>query len=338
MTAPPLPQGPMVNATRFRAAHQASWERLEDIVTRIEKRSVRVLDEDDLLALPVLYRSTLSSLSVARETSLDRALQGYLEQLCTRAYFQIYGASGSLRQQLARFFRDSWPRAIASLWRETLAAVLLTVLGAVLGYVLVRHDPSWFYSIIPDSLADGRDPSASADTLRQALYGGDKSDPLTTFAAYLFTHNAQVALFAFALGFAFAVPTALLIVYNGLTLGAFLAIYVPKGLGVMLGGWLIIHGSTELFAIALAGAAGFRIGLAVAFPGRVGRLESAVVAGRTSGTAMAGVVLMLVVAGLLEGIGRQTIEVDWERYALGLSVLSGWLLYYYLPRRRDGVA
>ena len=53
---------------------------------------------------------------------------------------------------------------------------------------------------------------------------------------------------------------------------------------------------------------------------------------------MAGVVLMLVVAGLLEGIGRQTIEVDWERYALGLSVLSGWLLYYYLPRRRDGVA
>ena len=334
----PLSAAPMVNATRFRAAHQDTWERLEAIVARIEKRSVRVLSEDDLLALPVLYRTTLSSLSVVRETSLDRALQTYLEQLCTRAYFQIYGAPGTAWRQLAHFFREGWPRAVAALWRETLASAALGILGAVLGYFLVQHDPAWFYSIIPTELAEGRDPSASAQALKDALYGSKASDPLTTFAAYLFTHNAQVALFAFALGFAFAVPTALLLVYNGLTLGALVEIYVAKGLGAMLGGWLIIHGSTELFAITLAGAAGFRIGLAIGFPGRASRLESAILAGRTSGTAMAGVVLMLLVAGLLEGIGRQTIELDWQRYAIGIAVFAGWLAYYYLPRKRHGLA
>ncbi len=83
--------GPVVNATRFRAAHEADWERLEELVGRLEKRSIQSLGDDDLLALPVLYRTTLSSLSVARDTSLDRALISYLEQLCTRAYFQIYG-------------------------------------------------------------------------------------------------------------------------------------------------------------------------------------------------------------------------------------------------------
>jgi uncharacterized membrane protein SpoIIM required for sporulation len=36
----------------------------------------------------------------------------------------------------------------------------------------------------------------------------------------------------------------MLLVYNGLTLGALVEIYVSKGLGAMLGGWLIIHGST----------------------------------------------------------------------------------------------
>ena len=328
----------LVNATRFRAAHQEAWARLEAIVTRIEKRSVRALDEDDLLALPVLYRTTLSSLSVARETSLDRALQTYLEQLCTRAYFQIYGAPGNAWRQIAQFFASGWPRAVASLWRETLVAALLGVLGTVLGYWLVRHDPSWFFSIIPAELAEGRDPSASAQSLREVLYGGHDSDPLATFATYLFTHNAQVALFAFALGFAFAAPTALLLVYNGLTLGALLAIYAQKGLTFALAGWLIIHGSTELFAITLAGAAGFRIGLAVAFPGRQGRLESAVTAGRIGGTAMAGVVLMLVVAGLLEGVGRQTIQVDWQRYAVGCTVFTAWLVYYYLPRGRHALA
>jgi uncharacterized membrane protein SpoIIM required for sporulation len=337
VNVPPV-AAPMVNATRFRAAHQEAWERLERIVTRIEKRSVRALAEDDLLALPVLYRTTLSSLSIARETSLDRALQTYLEQLCPRAYFQIYGSPASAWRQIGQFFARDWPRAVISLWRETLAAALLTILGAALGYWLVRHDPSWFYSIIPPELAEGRDPSASAQTLRDVLYGGKDSDPLATFATLLFTHNSQVALFAFALGFAFAVPTALLLVYNGLTLGALVEIYVQKGLSTALGGWLIIHGSTELFAITLAGAAGFRIGLAVGFPGRQGRLESAVSAGRTGGTAMAGVILMLLVAGLLEGIGRQTIQVDWQRYALGLSMFVGWLVYYYLPRGRRAVA
>ncbi|MGN6620647.1 MAG: stage II sporulation protein M [Sphingomonas sp.] len=329
-TAPP------VNASRFRAAHEADWERLDRIVATIERRSVRALDDDDLLALPLLYRSALSSLSVARETSLDRALVAYLEQLCTRAYFQIYGVPASAGSQIKAFFVRGWPDAVAALWRETVVAALLTIAGALVAYLLVAHDPSWFYGIIPDALAEGRDPSASAETLRTVLYHGSDKDPLATFATALFTHNAQIALFAFALGFAFAVPSALLLVYNGLMLGALLRVYAAKGLAMPFLGWIMIHGTTELFAITLAGAAGFRIGLAIAFPGRASRLDSAVSAGRNAGVAMAGVVLMLLVAGLLEGIGRQTVTVDWQRYAIGGAAFLGWLVYYYLPRGRDG--
>ena len=325
---------PPVNASRFRAAHQADWERLDRIVGTIERRSVRALDDDDLLALPLLYRSALSSLSVARETSLDRALVAYLEQLCTRAYFQMYGVPASAGSQIRAFFVRGWPDAVAALWRETVVAALLTIAGALVAYLLVAHDPSWFYGIIPDALAEGRDPSASAETLRTMLYHGSDKDPLATFATALFTHNAQIALFAFALGFAFAVPSALLLVYNGLMLGALLRVYAAKGLAVPFLGWIMIHGTTELFAITLAGAAGFRIGLAIAFPGRASRLDSAVSAGRGAGVAMAGVVLMLLVAGLLEGIGRQTVTVDWQRYAIGGAVFLGWLVYYYLPRGR----
>jgi uncharacterized membrane protein SpoIIM required for sporulation len=325
----------LVNATRFRAANEGEWERLDRIVHVIEKRSVRALDDDDLLALPVLYRNALSSLSVARETSLDRALVRYLEQLCTRAYFQIYGVQGSAWRQIGAFFACNWPDAIRGLWRETLAALALTVFGTIAGYVLVANDPAWFYGIIPQGLAAGRDPSASVEALRTTLYHGSSDDPLTTFATALFTHNAQVALFAFALGFAFAVPTALLLVYNGLMLGALFAVFIPKGLGGSFGGWVLIHGTTELFAIILAGAAGFRIGMAIAFPGRLSRMDSAVRAGRSAGIAMAGVVLMLLVAGLLEGIGRQTITVDWQRYLIAFGMLAGWLAYFYTPRGRD---
>ena len=322
----------LVNASRFRAAHEGDWEHLDRLVTRIEKRSIRALSDDDILALPLLYRTTLSSLAVARDTSLDRGLIVYLEQLTTRAYFQIYGVQTSVWRQLGHFFARGWPEAVQSLWRETLICVLLTAASAIVAYLLVRGDPSWFYGIIPEGLAGGRDPSASAEALRRTLYDRH-NDMLATFATYLFTHNSQIAIFAFALGFAFAVPTVLLILYNGLMLGAFFAVFAEKGLAFNLAGWLAIHGTTELFAIAIAGAAGMRIGTAIAFPGRESRTEAAVRAGRSAALAMAGTVVMLAVAGLLEGIGRQTIVDDATRYAIGAAMLAGWLAYFYLPRR-----
>ncbi len=322
----------VVNASRFRAAHEADWERLERLVSRMEKGSIRALSDDDILALPLLYRTTLSSLAVARDTSLDRGLIVYLEQLSTRAYFQIYGVQTSAWRQLGHFFARGWPEAVQSLWRETLVCAFLMLASAVVAFLLIRSDPSWFYGIIPESLAGGRDPSASAEALRKTLYDR-QNDMLATFATYLFTHNSQVAIFAFALGFAFAVPTILLILYNGLMLGAFFAVFAAKGLAFNLGGWLAIHGTTELFAIAIAGAAGLRIGMAIAFPGRISRTESAVRAGRSAGVAMAGTVLMLAVAGLLEGIGRQTIVDDFTRYAIGTAMLAGWLTYFYMPRK-----
>lgn len=325
-------QPALVNATRFRAAHEADWERLDRLVTRMEKRSIRALSDDDILALPLLYRTTLSSLAVARDTSLDRGLIVYLERLSTRAYFQIYGVQTSVWRQLGHFFARGWPEAVQSLWRETLACVLLTLASAVVAYLLVRGDPSWFYGIIPEGLADGRDPSASAESLRRTLYDRH-DDMLATFATYLFTHNSQIAIFSFALGFAFGVPTILLILYNGLMLGAFFAIFAAQGLAFNLAGWLAIHGTTELFAINIAGAAGLRIGTAIAFPGRDTRTEAAVRAGRPAALAMAGTVIMLAVAGLLEGIGRQTIVDDGSRYLIGAAMLAGWLAYFYLPRR-----
>jgi uncharacterized membrane protein SpoIIM required for sporulation len=322
-----------VNATRFRAAHEADWARLDTLLKRIEKRSIKVLSDDDLIALPLLYRTTLSALSVARDTSLDRGLIVYLEQLCTRAYFQIYGVQTSAWRQLGQFFARGWPEAVRGLWRETLVCVLLSAASAAVAYFLVRGDPGWFYGIIPEGLAGGRDPSASAETLRGTLYDTGGDSLLATFATYLFTHNSQIAIFAFALGFAFAVPTVLLILYNGLMLGAFFAVFAAKGLAWNLGGWLMIHGTTELFAINLAGAAGLRIGTAIAFPGRESRTDAAVRAGRGAATAMAGTVVMLAVAGLLEGIGRQTVTDDLSRYLIGAAMLAGWLTYFYLPRR-----
>lgn len=333
---------PMVNATRFRAAHEDDWDALDKIVTIIERRGVKAVPDEALLRLPQLYRSALSSLSVARETSLDRSLITYLEQLSTRAYFQIYGVQTSAWRQLAHFFARGWPQAVQSLWKETLVSTLILVIGAVVGYIMIKTDPGLYFTIMPDQLVGGRDPNSSAKELRDSLYRptSDKDQTsLVSFALFLFTNNASVSIFAFALGFMFCVPTLWLILNTGLQLGALVEVFAAKGLLVGIVGWLSIHGTTELFAIILSGAAGFRIGLATAFPGKRSRMDAAVEAGRSAALVMGGSIIMLILAALLEGIGRQTITSDLARYAIGGAMLAGWLLYFYLPRRsRDGAA
>lgn len=325
-----------LRSERFRREREDDWKRLERLLGRAEKGAAGLSDED-LIALPVLHRAALSSLSVARATSLDANLVGYLEALCARSYFLVYGTRSRPLEQLAAFFRTGWPAAAKSLWPETLVATLALLLGMVAAFWLVSADPQWFYSFIPSDFADERNPTASTETLREGLYDKAKAeDGLSVFAASLFTHNSQVSLLAFALGFAFGVPTVLLVAYNGCILGAFVALYVSRGLGVDLGGWLLIHGSTELFACVLAGAAGLRIGRAVAFPGALSRLDSAAQAGRSSATMLAGVVVMLFCAGLLEGFGRQLIVSTPIRYAIAGGMLALWLAYFYLPRPAHG--
>ncbi len=318
---------------RFRAEREHEWRRLEDILATAEKKSVAALSDADLFALPILYRGALSSLSVARETSLDLELITYLEGLCARGYFFVYGVRGSVGSRMGAFFARDWPEAVRSLWRETLVSLGLFALGALAAFLLVSNDPQWFGSFVPENLVQGRSFEASTEMLRRGLYDNPGAEGLGFFATFLFTHNAQVTAFCFALGFAFGVPTAMLLVYNGTMLGAFMALYGSRGLGEELTGWLMIHGTTEIFAIVLGGGAGFRIGWAVLFPGAETRLAAAARAGRSAALAMAGVVVMLFCAGLLEGYGRQLITSDGARYAIGTGMLLLWLAYFYLPRR-----
>ena len=320
---------------RFRAEREADWRRLESLLNKAEAGGAQKLRRDEILEIPLLYRQALSSLSVARSISLDQGLIAYLESLSTRAYFFVYGARTRLPDRVARFFRQDWPRAAQALWRETLASLVLTVVATVVAYVLVRRDGDWFYSFVDPGLASGRDPMATTASLRETLYHQAKSptEGLSALASFLFTHNAQIAIFAFALGFLLCLPTAGLMLMNGAMLGAFLALFVSRGLGFEATGWLMIHGTTELFAIVLAGGAGFSIGWSVVFPGDRTRVDAAAHAGKQAATLMAGVVIMLLVAAVLEGYGRQLIQVDLVRYAVAAAMLALWSVYLYWPRR-----
>jgi uncharacterized membrane protein SpoIIM required for sporulation len=325
-----------LRSDRFRLEREADWQRLEQIVSRAEAGRLRKLSDEDVMALPVLYRTVASSLSIARETSLDAATLAYLEGLAQRAWFIVYGPRVSLGSWLRRFLGGGLSASVREIKLDLFIALAAMVAGVLVGWLLVSHDPEWYHSIVPGQFADARQPGASREVLRGTLFGSQKQDGMSSFAAYLFSNNAQVSILAFALGFAFGIPSLMLLVQNTATLGAMIWLYGTQGLVVDFMGWICVHGTTELFAILLAGAAGLHIGRSMAFPGERTIMEAAAQAGRRAAQVMTGVVLMLVVAAMLEGFARQLIDNTPGRYALGGFMLVFWCAYFFAFRGKRG--
>src|SRR3569623_266442 len=230
----------VLKSTQFRREREPAWRELEDLLEKLHRGSPKSLTPQELTRLPTLYRGALSSLSVARSISLDQGLLAYLESLANCAYFQIYGPRKGCGAVAGAFLRRGFPAAVQALFRPILLSVLISVIAALAGYFLCLGNSEWYYTLMPEASAQGRMPTSSTAELRDALYdaGAAPGDYLSAFASFLFTHNAAIGISSFALGFAFGLPTALLLIQNGLMLGAFVALYATHGLGVDIGGWL----------------------------------------------------------------------------------------------------
>ncbi len=330
-------QGVTLRSAAFRAEREASWRELEELLSRVQRGGMRALSARDLGRLPLLHRAALSSLSVARAISLDRNLLDYLESLCARAYLTVYGVRRHLLEALADFFVRRFPRLVRAHWPHVALGFALLLGGCWAGFALTRADPDRFYAFVDPGMAQGRGPISSTESLREVLYSKeDTAGMLKTFAMFLFAHNARVGILAFVVGFAGAVPSALLLFGTGLMMGAFGQLYASRGLSVEFWAWVLPHGVTEFTAIVLCGAAGMALGLAVLFPGREERRAGLARRGREAAVLALGAVALFFVAGLVEGIFRQRVHSVTIRYAVaGASavLLSAYLL---LAGRREG--
>jgi uncharacterized membrane protein SpoIIM required for sporulation len=324
----------VLKSAAFRAEREAGWRELEGLLARLEKHGLAGLASAELARLPVLYRAALSSLSVARTISLDAALLVYLENLCARAYLAVYASRRHLEESLADFFLRRFPRAVrAHAWHLALSAALLAA-GVVTGWAMVARDVERFYSFVSPHLAQGRGPTSTTDSLRDVLYAKEgAAQALSTFAMFLFSNNAKVGMLAFAVGVAGAVPSALLLLSNGLVLGAFAALYAGRGLTLDFWGWILPHGVTELLAVAICGAAGLAVGQAVVFPGGEERLAGLARRGREAGVLVIGSVALFFVAALVEGLFRQLVHSVPVRYGVVAATTALWAAYFLAAGR-----
>jgi uncharacterized membrane protein SpoIIM required for sporulation len=328
--------GIVLKSSEFRRTREPSWRALERLIDTAEKRGIRALQPDELERMPLLYRSALSSLSVARAIALDRNLLLYLENLSLRAFLVVYGPRTSMLEGCRQFLGHGFPTAVRAAGVHFLIAFLALMVGGLAGFALTVADEAWFTTFVPSGLSEGRGPASTREQLLKDEIFAPWPGAAFSFgivANFLFSHNTVVGILTFSFGLAAGVPTIVLLVYQGLILGAFLAIHYDRGLALDFLGWVSIHGVTEISAILLCGAAGLVLAEKILFPDRYSRVDSLALHGRRAAEIAIGAVLLFFVAAILEGGFRQLIASTPGRFAVAAATGLGWLVYFWRPMR-----
>ena len=111
----------------------------------------------------------------------------------------------------------------------------------------------------------------------------------------------RVAIGCLAGGMFAGVGSLVVLGFNGLMLGTFAGHFANQGLLWYLLEFVVGHGVLELTAIWIAAAAGLLLGLAIVAPGDVSRSDALVLRGRVAVRMIGMTVVLLAIAGLIEG-------------------------------------
>jgi uncharacterized membrane protein SpoIIM required for sporulation len=296
------------------------WERLTALLQRAQRADFATLGEAELVEFGRLYRAATSDLALAQRDFPNHALTLYLNQLVGRAHPFIYRGE----PLVARRLREFYTRGLPQLYREfapfILAAALLLFGPAVLAYTLGLVNPDSARYVISQQQID---LIKEGTPWWKDLNGGNE-----TGAAFIMTHNLQVAFFAFAGGMLLGIFSVYILIANGLQLGMVFGLLQFYGHAAPLWEFVIGHGVLELSEVLMAGGSGLMLGYAMLHPGLLSRGDALVVAAHKAIRLLLGSAPLLVVAGTIEGVISPSAAPALLKYAIGIT--SGLLLYGYL--------
>lgn len=287
---------------RFLARRQPEWEKFERLLLR-RRRSAQEARE-----FSRLLRELSNDLVLIRSRDWGQGLAAYLNDLVARGHNQFYQQPPARGRAWWQFLTVGFPRLFrAQLGYFAVAAALFFVPLAVT-WVVVQRDPVVALRILPAEALEEFDSmyrspeheDAPADDTDQALADGDFEQQRTAMAGFYIQHNVGIALQCFARGLLLGTGTIYTLLYNGLIIGAVAGYVLSLGHAERFLSFVVSHGSFELTAIAVAGAAGLMLGDALIHPGQRSRLESLRVRGLEAVQLAGGAAAMLVLAALIE--------------------------------------
>ena len=287
-------------AAAFAARKRGRWDQFRGLAERAARQGLDSFASHELPDFAARYREVAADLARARTYGVDDATLEYLERLAAAGHNALYRDERGTWRRMWEVLARECPAAIRQAGGYVLVACLAFMLPAAAGYLLIREQPALAPDVLPPVVIERADAGVERSAEGRGYVDVALEDrPL--MASSIITNNVRVAIACFAGGVFLGVGSLALLGYNGLTIGAAAGHFANQGLLSYLMEFILGHGLLELFAIWVAGAAGFLLGRSVVAPGDLSRGDALVLSGRTAVRMVGGAALMLVVAGLIEG-------------------------------------
>lgn len=273
----------------FLKANAKKWKDFEKIIN--DKESA---DPDSVVTM---YIELSDDLAYARSYYPESNTTVYLNDLVAGIHQHIYRNRKEKQSRFVTFWTTELPEVLALNQKYLLYSFLIFGIAVMIGALSARYDDTYVRLILGPAYVD------------HTLHNIEKGDPMAIYKSAgqtemflgITINNIKVSFLTFVAGILTSAGTAWVLIQNGIMLGAFQYFFYSKGLLATSALTIWIHGTLEISAIIVAGAAGILMGNGLLFPGTFSRVDSFRRAARSGIKLVIGLIPVFVAAGFLEG-------------------------------------
>lgn len=291
------------------------WKRYEEFINNSG-------DPDQLSSC---YIELTDDLAYARTFYPRSKTVEYLNNLCAKFYRQLYKNKKESRTRIWSFWQYELPYLFRRYHRYLLYAFLIFILFAGVGVLSAQGDQNFIRTVLGDHYVN-----MTLENIKNGdpfgVYRTNSELPMFLYIAY---NNIKVAFLAYVLGISGGIFTVLLLMNNGIMIGAFEAFFFQRGMGWDSVLTVFIHGTIELSVLIVAGCAGLVLGSSLLFPKTYSRGQSLLRGGRDALKIAFGLVPFFILAAFFEGfVTRHYLQLP-VIVKLGILLGSAVLIIWY---------
>lgn len=264
------------------------WKEFETFLSSKEN-----INPDKLAAL---FIELTDDLSYSRTFFPESKTTQYLNSLTARVHQSIYKSKKERKERFFRFWKYEAPLLFYKHRLKIVISFSIFFISMLMGVVSSAGDSGFVRLIMGDGYVN------------MTLENIDKGDPMAIYKQMngvdmflgITFNNIRVSFIAFVYGILISFGTGWVLMSNGIMLGAFQYFFHIHNLlfESILVIW--IHGTLEISAIIIAGAAGLVLGNSILFPGTYSRRQSFIIGSKEGLKIIVSLVPVFITAGFLE--------------------------------------
>lgn len=293
------------------------WEEFENLLKSENSNPDKLSD---------LFIQVTDDLAFARTQYPESRTYVYLNDLASKIHGKIYKNKAEDRKRFAEFWKYEVPMIMFESRIKLLYAFLIFAIAIVIGVVSQQVDDTFARTILGDGYVNMTlENMKEGDVL--AVYGRDNQ--MDSFFAITF-NNVRVSFTAFAAGLLLSLGTGFMLFQNGVMVGCFFTFLAQQGFMNQAFKVVMLHGTLELSAIVIAGAAGFVMGNSILFPGTYSRLASFKKGAIKGLKIVMGLMPVFIMAGFIEGFFTRYTGMPWILSGTIILGSAMFIIYYYV--------